>query len=230
LFGVSYDGGVEGPLQNSYLQIKKDPLTNKFHPILKGLEDAYRIINGTHRVKVSPKQPFPSPVTLIPSYPDLPMEDVYPRVTDTDTREVYLRETGKGRVAYVPWDIDRSFWQILSKDHGRLLANIIRWALHEEPVVDIKAPGVIDVTVWEQQHSMTVHLVNLTNPMMMKGPFRELIPVDAEVTISMPANKMAAGVHLLISGKKPVYKITEGRLHVKTPQITDHEIIAVEFA
>ena len=35
---------------------------------------------------------------------------------------------------------------------------------------------MLDVTVWRQKDSMTVHLVNLTNPMMMKGPMRELIP------------------------------------------------------
>ncbi len=132
-------------------------------------------------------------------------------------------------MAYIPWDIDRSFWQILSKDHGRLLANIIRWALNEEPAVNVKAPGVIDVTVWEQQHSMTVHLVNLTNPMMMKGPFRELIPVDAEVSITIPANKKPSAVHLLINKKKPVYEIRNGKVQVKTPQILDHEIIAVDF-
>ena len=34
---------------------------------------------------------------------------------------------------------------------------------------------------------MTVHLVNLTNPMMMKGPIREFIPSPPqEVTIRMP--------------------------------------------
>ncbi|MEO6452810.1 MAG: alpha-amylase family protein [Ginsengibacter sp.] len=229
LFGVSYDGGVEGPLQNSYLRLKSDPQTNQFHPILKGLEDAYRIINGTHRIKVSPKQSFPGPVTLIPSYPDLPMEDVYPRIPETDIREVYLRETGGSRVAYIPWDIDRIFWQILNTDHGRLLGNIISWALNEEPVVNVKAPGVIDVTVWKQEHSITVHLVNLTNPMMMKGPFRELIPVDAEVDITIPINKKPQEVSLLMSGKKPVYEIKNGKLYVKAPQIMDHEIIAVEF-
>jgi hypothetical protein len=101
--------------------------------------------------------------------------------------------------------------------------------LNEEAIVDVKAPGVLDVTVWEQQHSMTVHLVNFTNPMMMKGPFRETIPVDAEVGISMPINKTASGVHLLISGKKPVYKITKGNLHVSVPQLMDHEIIAVDW-
>jgi len=29
----------------------------------------------------------------------------------------------------------------------------------------------------ENKESMTVHLVNLTNPMMLKGPFREIYPI-----------------------------------------------------
>ena len=229
LFGVSYDGAVEGPMQNSYLRLKSDVATKQFHPVLKGLEDAYRIINGTHRVKVSPKESFPSPVTLVPTYPDLPMEDVYPRVPDTDIREVYLKEIGKARVAYIPWDIDRSFWQILSKDHGKLLGNILRWALHEEPIVEVKGPGVIDVTVWRQQHSMTVHLVNLTNPMMMKGPARELISINAEVSFALPANTKPAAVHLLMSGKKPAYQIKNGRINLEVQGIMDHEIIGVDL-
>ena len=86
-----------------------------------------------------PKEEFPSPVTLIPTYPDLPMEDVYPRNPETDIRELYLREYGKGRIAYFPGDIDRSFWQIMSADHGKLIRNTILWALNEEPIVDVKA-------------------------------------------------------------------------------------------
>jgi hypothetical protein len=66
--------------------------------------------------------------------------------------------------------------------------------------------------------------------MMMKGPFRELIPVDAEVSISIPANKKLAGVHLLMSGKKPVYEMKNGKLYVKAQQVMAHEIIGVEFA
>jgi hypothetical protein len=183
LFGASTDGGAEGPMQNSYLKLRKDPSTGKFHPVLAGLEDAYRIINTIYRIKTKPTlEQLPSPVTLIPSYPDLPMEHVYPRA-ETDDRELYLNETGKGRVAYFPGDIDRSFWQVMCADHGRLLANTIRWALNEEPVVEVEGPGVIDVTVWKQEKSMTVHLVNLTNPMLMKGPFRELLPVSAKARI-----------------------------------------------
>jgi hypothetical protein len=197
LFGVSFDQGVEGPMQNSYLRLRKDQSSGSFHPVLRELEDAYRIINAIYRVKVVPKAEFPEPVTLIPTYPDLPMEDVYPRIPETDIRELYLREYGKGRIAYFPGDIDRSFWQILSADHSKLIRNTVLWALNEEPAVDVRGPGVIDVTIWRQEKSMTVHLVNLTNPMMMKGPFRELIPVDSEVSIKIPENSEVKVVKLL---------------------------------
>ena len=229
LFGVSYDGSVEGPMQNSYLRLKADQETNRFHPVLKNLEEAYRIINSIYRVKVLPTAVFPSPVTLIPTYPDLPMEDVYPRKPETDTRELYLRESGKGRMAYFPGDIDRSFWQILSVDHGKLLRNTILWALNEDPEVDVNGPGVIDVTVWKQKNSMTVHLVNLTNPMMMKGPFRELIPIDLEVSIKIPEGSEVSGVSLLVRDQKPQYNINTGRVSLVVPQIPDYEIIALDL-
>jgi hypothetical protein len=230
LFGVSYDQDVEGPMQNSYLRLKSDPVTNQFHPVLKDLEDAYRIINTIYRVKVVPESEFPGPVTLIPTYPDLPMEDVYPRIPETDIRELYLRETGKGRVAYFPGDIDCTFWQIMSADHGKLLRNTILWALNEKPLVEVKGPGVIDVTLWRQERSMTVHLVNLTNPMMMKGPFRELIPVDLQVSIRIPQGLKVDGVQLLVRGQKPQFEINEGVVTLTVPQVPDHEIVALDLS
>jgi hypothetical protein len=230
LFGVSFDKKVEGPLQNSYLRLKNDNGTDKFHPVLKGLEDAYRIINTTHKVNVLPRSSFSSPVTLIPSYPDLPMEDVYPRIPETEIRELYLRDTGKGRIAYFPGDIDRTFWQILSEDHGKLLRNTIRWALNEEPIVEVKGPGIIDVTAWRQKDSMTVHLVNLTNPMMMKGPFREFIPVDEEVVIRIPDGAKIKDIRLLVSGQKTDFKNIEGKITLKVKQIKDYEIIGIDLS
>ena len=231
LFGVSYANAVEGPMRNSYLRIKSDAQTNQFHPVCKDLEDAYRIINTVYQVSVRPDASFPSPVTLIPTYPDLPMEDVYPRNGDgsTDTRELYLREVGKGRVAYIPGDIERSYWQIMSTDHGKLLCNTIRWALNEDAVAEVKGPGVIDVAVWQQKNSMTVHLVNLTNPYLMKGSFRELLPTAANVSIKIPDKKKVSGVHLLMSGTKPAFENKNGRIQLNVAKILDHEIVALDF-
>jgi len=52
LLGVSFDHAVEGPMQNSYLRLRKDPSSGSFHPVLRDLEDAYRIINAIFMVKV----------------------------------------------------------------------------------------------------------------------------------------------------------------------------------
>ena len=233
LFGARYAGGPEGPMQNSYLTIEKDTTNGRYHPILAGLEDAGRIINGVHRVLAEPTAPMPTaPLTLIPSYPDLPMEAVWPRVPHTDIPEVFVREVGKGRVVYFPWDIDRTFWEILCVDHGRLLSNAVEWATNEERPVTVTGPGVLDVTVWEQTSSMTVHLVNLTNPMMMKGPIRELYPVGAQtVRLRLPQGRTAARVHLLIGGgEPPIVQRSDNALTVVVPSVLDHEIVAVDFA
>ena len=231
LFGASYAGGIEGPMQNSYLAIERDPFSRVFHPLLAGLEDAGRIINGVNRVKVESNAPVSyAPLTLIPSYPDLPMEMVWPRINETDIPQVYVRQVGAGRVVYFPWDIDRAFWEVLCVDHGKLLTNAVDWATNEERPVTVTGQGVLDVAVWTQQDSMTVHLVNLTNPMMMKGPIRELIPVGEQVVrLRVPEDRPIARVHLLRAGIEPEVLHERGAITVRVPSVLEHEVVAVDF-
>ncbi len=230
VFGVSYGGRIEGPMQNSYLTLETEPQTGRRHPVLDGFDGASRIINGVFRVQVRPTEAFASPLTLIPTYPDLPMEDVYPRVTHTDSRELYLRTAGSSRVVYIPWDIDRTFWEVLSPDHGRLLRNAIKWATNEAPPVEVEGPGVIDVTIWRQPASMTVHLVNLTNPMMMKGPLREVIPVGPQrVKIRLPPDTLTKKVQLLTAKTTPRVEQSGNVITVTVPSIDCHEVIAIDL-
>ena len=55
LFGASYDGAVDARMQNSYLRLEGEP--GRRHPILAGLHDAERIINGVARVhtRINPR-------------------------------------------------------------------------------------------------------------------------------------------------------------------------------
>jgi hypothetical protein len=231
LFGARFGGRVEGPMRNSYLRLERDP-GGTAHPLLDGLDDAPRIINGVWRVEVAPAGALaPRPLTLIPSYPDLPMEMVYPRVERTDAPQVFLREIGRGRVVYFPWDIDRVFWEVLSVDHGRLLANAVRWAANEEGPVTVSGPGLVDVTIWRQKQSLTVHLVNLTNPMMIKGPLRELLPLGAQqVRVKLPAGTKPVKVTLLVAEQVPHADESSGYLEVTVPSILDHEVVAIDLS
>jgi hypothetical protein len=230
VFGVDYAGKVEARMQNAYLRLEHAAAPR--HPLLRGLEDAPRIIHGVSRVEVKPRESFPPmPLTLIPSYPDLPMEKVYPRVAKTDIAQVFLREqAGAGRVVYFPWDIDRTFWEILAPDHLALLRNAVSWATNEDPVVTVTGPGVLDVTVWRQKSSLTVHLVNLTNAMMMKGPVRELISVGEQtVRLRVPDGAKVRGVRLLAADASPRTEQAGAWLTLTVPSVLDHEVIAVDL-
>ena len=89
--------------------------------------------------------------------------------------------------------------------------------------------GMLDVTAWRQKGSLTVHLVNLTNPMMMKGPIRELIPVgEQKVRVKLPAGAALRGVRCLV-GAAPAYRKDGDWLEVTVPSILAHEVVAVDL-
>jgi hypothetical protein len=148
----------------------------------------------------------------------------------TDTAAVYLTEIGKSRVVYFPWDIERSFWKILNVDHLSLLTNAITWAMNEKQPVSVIGKGLLDITIWQQKKSLTVHLVNLTNPMMLKGPFREYFPISEQrVEIQLPAGVQVEKVTLLVSEMTPETERTPESIIVTVPLVNDREVIAIDF-
>ena len=228
-FGTSFTGKEEGPLLNSYLSLQNE--AGQAHPLLAGFENATRIINGAHCVSVRPLQASASsPLMLVPSYPDLPMEEVFTRPVTSREPGVLVRQVGRGRVVYFPSDIDRTFWEVLDVDQAKLLRNAVLWATNEPAPVRVKGKGVLDISVWGQKHSMTVHLVNLTNPMMMKGPVREVIPItQQELAIRIPEGRQVRQVRLLVAGGTVRYQREGNSIRLTVPSIAVHEVVAVDF-
>jgi hypothetical protein len=229
LFGASFEGAVDQRMQNSYLTLEKNS-DGSYHPLLKSLEGVPRIINGVRRVHAKAAGKIQSPLTLIPSYPDLPMEDVWARVPRTDIPMAFCREHGKGRVVYLPMDIDRTFWEVLNNDHGMILRNAVAWVHRDPQPLEVKGPGLIDVSLWAQKSSMTAHLVNLTNPMAMKGPYREIIPLGPfEVRLEVPQGRKVVAVKQLSTATAARFRTEAGRLVVTVPSLAVHEVIAVDL-
>jgi hypothetical protein len=233
LLGVDLAGEAETFMKNSYLRLETDtnhPETN--HPVLAGFGDTERIVNGNARLPVRENAPFPSkPVTLIPAYPDLPMEEVFPRQDHTGVAELYLRDQGAGRTAYFPWDIDSTFWDLFTEDHLRLLINAVDWVTREERPLTLKGPGVFDVALWRQERSLAVHLVNLGNPMFMRGPVRELLPsFPQELTLILPEGLRPGAVKLLSTGDRLPCRVEGNRLSLTVPSFLDHEVVAIDIA
>ncbi len=94
----------------------------------------------------------------------------------------------------------------------------------------VNGPGLLDVTVWRQKSSITVHMVNLTNPMTMKGPYRDLIPVGGQdVRVRLPGGKKPVNVRLLSSDQSPDTREASGVLEVRIPSILVHEVLAIDL-
>jgi hypothetical protein len=159
------------------------------------------------------------------------MEKVFPRDNEIGSPQVFMREHGRGRVVYFPWDVDRTFWEVLCVDHRKLLANAVAWANREEQPVTVSGPGMLDVTAWRQKESIAIHLVNLTNPMAMKGPFRELIPVgEQKVSVRLPAGAKGGKIRLLAADKSVKAARSGPTLTITVPSVLDHEIVAIDLA
>jgi hypothetical protein len=159
------------------------------------------------------------------------MERVFTTVWQTETPMVYLRNVGKGRVVYFPFDLDRCFWETSNQDHLALLRNAVLWAAGTDQPMTVKGPGMVDVSYWRQKDSVTAHLVNLTNPMAMKGYMREILPMGPySVSLELPAGRSVKAVRLLAAGTPPATRTQAGRLIVEVPRLEVHEVIAVDLA
>jgi len=234
LFGASYVSHTNPKsnvaLQNTYLYPEKS--SDLYPVLLRGLEDADSVIGGTWQLTVKTGSGLPKqPLSRIPAVANLPMEKTFWTVDKTDIPEVCMNHVGNGRVVYFPWDIDRVYWEVMAGDHGTILRNAIQWVTNEPSPLRIVGKGMFDATVWQQKDSMTVHLVNLTNPMAMRPQMSELIaspPQDIEVEI--PNGKKVSRVHALVKVGAIPHAMSGRTLKFNVPSVLDHEVIAIDFA
>jgi hypothetical protein len=110
------------------------------------------------------------------------------------------------------------------------MRNSVVWANDEALPVAVDGPGLLDVTAWRNSNSITIHLVNLTNPMAMKGPYRGFFPVGPHVVrLRLPSDVQAKGARLLAADKSVAIEHTGGTVNVTVPSILDHEVVAIEL-
>ena len=214
-------------MKNTYIE-----LGTAEHPLNRGFGDATRIMGGTRQI----------PVSLHDGVAGRDTVPLRPRLSrPADGGDLSARAgvgaggdraqfEGGGRVVYFPWNIGEIFWEVLNLDHSILIGNAVRWALGARPRIEVTGQGVLDIAAREGGGRLAVHLVNLTNPMMMKGPIREIIPVGAQtVSVALPAGCGNASARLLVSGRVPATRIEAGRLEIEVAEIATSEVVLIDF-
>jgi hypothetical protein len=103
-------------------------------------------------------------LTLIPPAMFGPPEKVWADKVETEIPGLVLRDYGKGRFGYIPWDVGGLYYRHSSQGHGGLLADVIDHLLPQGRQLRTDAHPLVEITVMEQpRHKRTlVHFVNLS--------------------------------------------------------------------
>jgi hypothetical protein len=224
LLGVTPQGPTRGVVKNTYVAI------NGKHPVNAGFNGAARIIGGTHLIAVDAAKGTEQPFLYVPDFPDLPMEEVYPREAPRGAAVVTREHKSGGRTVYIPWNIGAIFWEVLAGDHQRLIANTVRWALGKRPDITIEGSSFLDLSVRASDDGVAVVLNNLTNPMAMKGPIRDVFPVGGHtVSVAVPKGRSLGSARLLVAGRKAKATVTKGRVEIEVPRIDTLEVVHLSW-
>jgi hypothetical protein len=165
----------------------------------------------------------------VPEFPMLPPETSWMRVPDTSIPGLVVSQSPAGsRVAYLAADLDRRYLRELMPDHGNLLANLVRWANREPVPLRVQGAGLVDCHLYQQQHALILHLVNLTNSGTWRAPIDDLIPIGPlHVGIKLPAGARCRGARLTVSSGAPPVKTNQGWIEFAVKSIQEHEMVVV---
>ena len=225
LLGVTLAAPARGPVKNTYVAI------NGKHPISAGFEGASRIIGGTRLLAVEAAPDTEVPFLYVPDFPDLPMEEVYPREAPRGAAVVARTHQSGGRTVYFPWNIGGVFKEILAEDHARLIANAVLWALGKRPDVVVAGREILDIAVRENAEGMAIVLHNLNNPMMMKGPIRTVFPAGRQtVSLAIPPDRSFRRARLLVAGREANAHVIDGRVEIEVPGLETLEAVHVSWS
>jgi hypothetical protein len=220
VFGIQKSGDLVGPKGNSaYARVERG------HAILEGLGPTKLLPFAEHYI---PLRAVSDPVlTVLPPYPAFPPEMVYPRTAHTDQPAVVIAERGASRLVYFPGDIDRSYWRSQNMDLERLLINSLRWVLRDAPV-SVTGDGMAEVFAWKTKPGFAIHVLNYTNPDMLRGWFNNVYPLGPQrVRVTLPSGVGVSKVHLLAAGRDISSKRTGQTLEFTIPDVRDYEVAAV---
>jgi hypothetical protein len=151
------------------------------------------------------------------------------RQPKTSIPGLVLSQHGRGRVAYMPADIDRRYALEHLPDHAALLANIIRWASDDAAPLTVRGVGLIDCHLYEQPGRTILHLVNLTSEATWRAPVDELIRVGPfDVSVRVPRGMSRPSARLLVSGRPVPVTLDGEQARLTVESILDHEVIAID--
>ncbi len=211
-------GGIPGP------HIADEPKSSaRRHPVLNGFDETDILPFGGTLSALKLDSGVTVPLTFIPPFPIYPPETAWMAQPNSDIPALVL----KGRVAFLPADIDRRYSRDSLPDYANLLANIARWAANGEIPLKVEGHGLFDCNLYTQPGRVIAHIVNLTATGRM--PIDELIPVGPlRIQIRLPQGIRGRSVRSLVAAAPTPAATQDGWARIDLRSVLDHEVLVIE--
>ena len=131
---------------------------------------------------------------------------------------------------YFPWDIDRTFWEVLCVDHYKLLRNAVDVGHERRPACHrhrSRGAGRHRLATEGLAHRASGQP---DQPNDDEGPVRELIPIgEQKVRVRLPEGTQAKKVRFWLPRRTRASSAPANILSVTVPAILDHEVMAIDL-
>jgi hypothetical protein len=190
---------------------------------LPSLRDTNLLFLDGDYVELAPIEP--PLLTLIPAAMFGPPEKVWSDKVETRAPGLIFADHGKGRVAYIPWNVGAHYYRHSSPGHAGLMADVIDRLLPNGRQLVTDAHPLVEMTVMDQpaRRRTLVHLVNGTGH-QGTGYFP---PVELR-NIRIELSREVRRAHAVALGRDlPI--TTSGTLRSFTlPSLKAYDVIVVE--
>ena len=202
------------------------------HPLLRGLEDAPRIINGAWQLEVKATRPVPEPAAHADPVLSRPAdgEGLPARAAHGRPAGLPARGRAPGASSTSPGTSTAPSGKCSRVDHLKLLRNAVAWATNEEPPVTRHRPGRA------RRHRLAAE------GLADRAPREPDQPDDDEgAGARAAAGRRAAGARPPAGGpaaracasssraRRRAFRESGGWLEVTVPSILAHEVVAVDL-
>jgi hypothetical protein len=134
---------------------------------------------------------------------------------------------GKGKVIYSPAALGGHYYENRMIPIQKLIENSLRWLLGDRGLLEMDAPGTVEVVLRTQQEKgrTLIHLINLTGE--MQRPIGQVIPLsDIAVKVRVAGAKK---VHTLAKQVEiPFQSDEQGWTTFTLPKLGLYEVVVIE--
>lgn len=161
-------------------------------------------------------------LSLVPPSMIGPPEFVHIDMKNTDKPGIVYKEIGRGRVAWLPWDLGGLYYRVSLPAHRALFHDVVG-RLYPKRQLLTNAHPLVEITWMKQGERRLVHMINLSGH-SQTGYFA---PMKMN-NIHLEVEGQFKSARTVRAPRQIPVRIQEGHTAFTIPELTDYELVVLE--